>query len=219
MNRRRFLLLAGVLPALARRAACERLRKPDWRNPAAYIRYLQRSREPDVERIRQQIARGPQDLARERAAARREGIPATPAALLPPAPPAELNAAPLYEKLVRLLKEKPLDEHADEFIGRLGPRFVPTPEQLAVLRRALAERRDVMELVHQAADRPQCLFRRDWSLGPKTPFYGEFSTMRQAIRLLNAEGTCWRRTTTFPRQWQTWLAGSELPNTPPRTRS
>jgi hypothetical protein len=40
--------------------------------------------------------------------------------------------------------------------------------------------------VHQATDRPQCAFRRDWSQGPAMKF-PEFATLRSAARLLRVE--------------------------------
>lgn len=76
------------------------------------------------------IETGTRDLARQRAAAQREGIPLTPKEFQRPSPPPELDAAPIYEQLTRLLKEKPLDETA----LRLGSRYQYGPEDVAAAR-------------------------------------------------------------------------------------
>jgi hypothetical protein len=111
------------------------------------------------------IETGTSDLARQRAAARREGIPLTPREIQRPSPPPALDAAPIYEQLTRLLKEKPLDEKLEAAAQRLGSRSQYGPEDVAAARKLLADRQDVMTLVHRATDRPQCVFQRDWSPG------------------------------------------------------
>lgn len=61
-----------------------------------------------------------------------------------------------------------------------------TPEQIAAVRRTLAARQDVITLVHQAADRPQCVFVRDWNKGLDLEF-PEYPRMREAARLIKDE--------------------------------
>ena len=134
--------------------------------------------------MRQFIAAGPAALAREEAAARQAGVPLDPAQLQQPLPPPGQNAAPLYIKLTQLLHDKPLGlpkygEGMDAFHSY-------TPAQIASVRQTLASRRDVMTLVHQAADKPQCVFARDWSNGLEMEF-PEYQTQREAARLLETE--------------------------------
>jgi hypothetical protein len=132
------------------------------------------------------IETGPRDRARQRAAARREGIPLTPQEFQRPSPPPEQDAAPIYEQLTRLLKEKPLDEKLELSAERLGSRYQYGTEDVAAARKLLADRQDVMALVHQATDRPQCVFQRDWLRAPSLLF-PEFAPMRAAARLLKVE--------------------------------
>jgi hypothetical protein len=53
-------------------------------------------------------------------------------------------------------------------------------------RQLLANRRDVLALIHQAAARPACVFERKWSLGP-AELFPEYSRMRMAARWLMGE--------------------------------
>ncbi len=146
---------------------------------ALLVRYQQQTR-----LVRQFITAGPANLAREQAAARQAGIPLTPSQLQKPLPPPSQNAAPLYEKLTKLHKDKPLNlpkygEGMDAFHSY-------TPAQIATVRKILANRQDVMTLVHQAADKPQCVFTRDWKQGIVLEF-PEYQKQREAARLLKTE--------------------------------
>lgn len=132
------------------------------------------------------VETGAKDLARQRAAARRAGIPVTaeelPRRLVPP----DQNAAPIYVQLARLLEEKPLDPELHNAAARLGPRYQDGPANVPRARELLSSRPDVMGLIHQAVSRPHCDFQRDWSRG--APLLSrEYSTMRTAARLLRAE--------------------------------
>ncbi len=129
-------------------------------------------------------AAGPAHLAREEAAARREGIPLTAHELQQPLPPASQNAAPLYVKLTKLLHDKPLG--LPKYAEGMDAFHSYTPAQIAAVRQTLAARRDVLALVHQAADKPRCVFTRDWSLGADMPF-PEYQWMREAARLIETE--------------------------------
>jgi hypothetical protein len=68
----------------------------------------------------------------------------------------------------------------------LGAGRSTTPEELAAVRKMLEKRQDAIDLIHRATDRPCCAFRPDWSHGPPL-LYHEFSTLRAAARLLQAE--------------------------------
>lgn len=138
---------------------------------------------------------GPASLRREEAAARREGIPLSARDLQAPAPPPARNAAPLYVALTALLKARPLG--LPGYAEGMSAAHADTPAQIAAARQALAARRDVMGLVHRAADRPQCVFVRDWSLGAKLEF-PELKTEREAARLLQAESYLLARDGHFP---------------------
>ena len=133
---------------------------------------------------RREIAAGPASLARELAAARREGVPLTAQELQPPLPPAGQNAAPLYTKLTTLLYDKPLG--LPKYAEGMDAFHAYTPAQIAAVRQTLAARQDVMTLVHQAADKPRCVFVRDWNQGVQLNF-PEFMPMREAARLIKTE--------------------------------
>jgi hypothetical protein len=137
--------------------------------------------------VRRFIAAGPTDLAREQAAARREGVPLDPRQLQAPLPAADQNAAPLYDRLTRLFHDKPLRLPTSAEKGLSSTRPCP-PAEIAEARRALASRPEVMALVHQAADRPRCVFAHDWSTVMLTDApMPEYQTMRHAVRLLQTE--------------------------------
>jgi hypothetical protein len=136
--------------------------------------------------LRRQIRRGPRDLARQRAAARREGIALSPAGLRQPPSPAGQNAAPVYRRLARLLKAKPLDPTARSITRDLGVRIAHSPAEVERVRELLARRADVMALVLAATDRPRCDFGRDWSQAPDLVLLPPSSAMRQGLILLSA---------------------------------
>ena len=134
--------------------------------------------------MRQFIAAGPANLAREQAAARQAGIPLDASQLQKPLPPPSQNAAPIYVKLTKLLKDKPLN--LPKYAAGMYVSHSYTPAQIATIHKLLASRQDVMMLVHEAADKPQCVFVRDWNKGPKLEF-PEYQPMREAARLIETE--------------------------------
>jgi len=134
--------------------------------------------------MRRFIAAGPANLAREEAAARQAGIPLTARQLQRPLPPPSQNAAPLYVKLTKLLHDKPLG--LPKYAEGMDAFHAYTPQQVAGVRKTLAARLDVMTLVHQAADRPQCVFMRQWGKGIDLAF-PEYQPMREAARLIETE--------------------------------
>ena len=137
--------------------------------------------------VRQFVEAGPANLAREEALARQEGIPLDPKQLQKPLPPPSYNAAPLYTQLTQLLRDKPLDlpSYAK---GGMNSSYDYLPTQIEEVRALLASRPDVMGLIHQAADKPQCVFLHDWSTamltGEPLP---ELQTMHKAARFLQIE--------------------------------
>lgn len=187
LARRIPLLLVGILALLAGSGSKGRAAKLDPRDLLGSLRRLQHSRAPEARAILHVIESGPRDLAFQRSAARHEGLPLTPAELQPPSPPPALNAAPIYAQLRQVLRERPIDQRGEETLSWMGARFTHTPGELAAARQFLAARPDVMNLIHQAADRPWCVFHHPWKFGLGLIFT-EGATMREAERLLKGEG-------------------------------
>ena len=86
--------------------------------------------------------------------------------------------------LTKLLHDKPL--HLPKYAEGMDAFHSYTPAQIAAVRQTLAARQDVMTLVHQAADKPKCVFVRDWNQGVTLDF-PEFDPMREAARLIKTE--------------------------------
>ena len=154
------------------------------KDPVAYFRYLQTSADPPAVALRKRIENGPADLASAQAAALKEGLILDPAKMQRPLPPEGQNAAPLYAKLAKLLKDKPLN--LPLYAQPLAADQTYTPEQITIVKRIYDGRPEVWALVHQAADAPQCVVVRDWAnkegfVAPDLPTY------REAERLLRTE--------------------------------
>ena len=158
--------------------------RPDFANLPAYLTALNRSTDPEAKLIRRQIADGPADLARERTAAEKEGILTRPAELQPPPPPADQNAAPLYLQLDALRKQKPL--YLPLYAQPLNGRYAYTPEQIAAVQKEYDARQDIFTLLHQATDKPQCVFVHDRSQGFYVSF-PEYTGLRESAREINTE--------------------------------
>lgn len=156
------------------------------KDPVAYFHYLQTSTDPPAVALRKQIENGPADLASAQAAALKEGLILDPAKLQRPLPPEGQNAAPLYIKLAKMLKDRPLSLPIYAQPLRGGQNY--TPEQIVAVNRIYTSRPEVWVLLHQAADAPQCVGVRDW----KNIFGNVFPALaayREAERLLTTE-TC-----------------------------
>jgi hypothetical protein len=187
MGKIKILLLAiGILAALV---GCTRQAAPaadSSRDTLAFLRHYGSFSDAEAKKITRQIKAGPHDLAIQLAAAGREHILLKLGDLQPTLPPPEQNAAPIYIQLMRLLKAHPLDPATDKVTGSLGMRVPHSPEELDAVRRMLSQRKDVMQLVHEAANKSECVFQRDWSRGLLLEF-PEYPTIREAARLLSAE--------------------------------
>lgn len=153
-----------------------------------YLRRLDRTRPREAAEAQREIANGARNLAAERAAWRRAGLPLTRAELKMPALPPEQDAAPIYREFVRLLQAQPLDPQLTQILADLDRRRPHTGEQTTALRTLLEDRHDVMALIHQAGDRPGCSLRSDWGQ-LEGALWREMSAMRQAVRLLRAESS------------------------------
>lgn len=174
--------LAVLLPAPTARA--QAVPSDRGRDPLGYLHDLEASSDPQAVAVRRQVAGGPAALARAHDAAAKAGIPLDAAALQKPLPPDGENAATAYAALARLLRDKPL--RLPMYAQPLGTGYAYTPAQLAAVQKIYDSRRDVWDLVHQAADRPRCVFVRDWKQGPAVLF-PEYQWLREASRLLNTE--------------------------------
>jgi hypothetical protein len=151
------------------------------------LRRLQRSSDPAARAFLRQIDQGARDLALQRAAARREGIPLSGRDLV--ATHRGRNAAILYSQLAQLMRQKPLDQRPAFLASTLGSRYAFSADELAAVRQMLAARHDVTDLLHQAADSPFCVLPHDWAKGAwdAANFMPYYATMREAGRLLKAE--------------------------------
>lgn len=158
---------------------------PDWAHLGAYENALRHSRNPKAIAIRNQINAGPADLVRERTEAQRAGIPVTIAQLTPPLLPAGQNAAPLYVRWNALRRSKPLRLPA--YAAPMSGRYAYTPAQIAEAQTAVDTNHDVFVLLHQATDKPQCVF----TTGIKDSITGLIdpsnASLREAARELETE--------------------------------
>ena len=169
------LLLAASLAAPAGGGAKPSVPAFDQNDVLGSIRRIRRSPTPEARAIARQIESGPHDLALQRAAARQDGMPLSPAQLEATTPPAALNAALVYAWLARVLEARPQDSRTLQIAGRLGAGRATTPDELAAVRKMREKRQDAIDLIHRATDRPRCAFRPDWSRGPPL-LIREFST-------------------------------------------
>ncbi len=181
------LTLAVVgLVALAGCGKAQPLGKLDLRSIDGYVKRLNTSDTAEAKAIRKQLADASAARTREWAAVQRDGLPVDPDELQRPSPPPDQDAAPDYVRLTALLKAKPIpDDARDALYAVVGSRE-PSAAEVSVLRRLLAERRDIVDLIRQATGKPQCVFQRKWSLGPMT-LTPEYAYMRSAARLIRAE--------------------------------
>ena len=176
------LILALLLSASCVHAAPP---KPNFADLPAYLKALNASTDSEARAIRQHIAAGPADLARERIAAEKEGIPTRPDELSQALPPADQNAAPLYVQLEALRKQKPL--RFPMYAQPLNGRYAYTPEQTAVVQKEYDARQDIFTLLHQAADKPQCVFAHDYSKGFNGDSFQNYAGLRESAREINTE--------------------------------
>jgi hypothetical protein len=99
---------------------------------------------------------------------------------LPPAPTADDNAAPLYQRaFATLTADKTLGEEASPLHNPLTADLA-SPETAAMLERHAA----TLDLLRRATDKPGCLFDRDWPRPSLDMLLPEVQEMRQAARLL-----------------------------------
>ena len=175
------LTLALLLPSVLAQAAPP---KPDFANLPGYFAALKQSTDPAALAIAAQIAAGPADLARERVLAEKDGLLTRLEQLQRPLPPPDQNAAPLYGQLDRLRKQNPL--HVPMYAQPLRD-YAYTPEQIAVVQKEYDAHKDLFTLLHEAADKPQCVFVHDYSPGASGGLFTMDAGLRENARELNTE--------------------------------
>jgi len=121
---------------------------------------------------------------------------------LPPAPSAEDNAAPLYQRAFTAVA---LDKEVDELVTA----DVASDEVTAMLERHAA----ALELLRRATDKPGCRFDRDWSRPSIDMLLPEVQAMRRAARLLTLAA---RRAAADRRRRRRAGAGRRRPHPPAR---
>ena len=131
---------------------------------------------------------GPSLLEKQRAAARREGIPLTPEDLRPNPPiPDSQNAGPLLKELTKRYHALPKQERNDW--EKLSGDLLKTPadEALRVIFLDSEQRyAPLIRLAQEASALPHCDMAYDWSLGPDLLF-PEFAVLRQFARILTVK--------------------------------
>src|SRR5438876_10111450 len=159
------MLLRLAAAALLMLTGCRSHQPPGKFDPKdihGYVTRLNRSDHPEAKRIRQELANGAANLAKQRALARAEGIPLTPAELKRPKVPPAQNAGHLYQQLDQLLKANPINGYGptgkSQIETSMGPGKIYTPADIKAAQIHLAERQDVMNLIYRATDLPECDF-------------------------------------------------------------
>ncbi len=175
------LTLALLLPAPCAQAAPP---PPNFADLPGYFRALNQSADPAAAAIRAQIAAGPADLVRERELAEKVGLRTRPVQMQPPLPPAGQNAAPLYVQLDALRRRNPL--HLPLYAQPLGSDAY-TPGQIAIVQKEVDAHQDLFTLLHQAADKPQCVFARDYSGSLNGNAFTNYQALRENAREINTE--------------------------------
>ena len=117
-------------------------------DPVGFLRFIETSPSPQAQSARREIAAGPAALAHARAEAQKEGIAVFAAQLNPALPPDDRNAAPLYLKLAQRVHDRSLE--APPLSAARDP-----------VQKNLDDSREIVALLRQATDRPQCVFPPD----------------------------------------------------------
>jgi len=194
-----FCLLAGGLTHAAPPPALDK-------DPVGFLRFVQSSPAPRAKVARRAIAAGPASLARERALAQGEGIAVFPAQLNRPLPPDDQNAAPLYLKAEALRRGK---LRLPNYAETLSARYAYTPEQLSRIQKIYDDNPEVFALLHQATDRPLCVFPRDWTKDAFA-FPSQFAGLRESARELRTESVLLAERGRFPEAILTQTRGYRL---------
>ncbi|MGO8671685.1 MAG: hypothetical protein ACLQVD_10020 [Capsulimonadaceae bacterium] len=144
------------------------------RNINGYELALSWSPNPRAAAIRQQIANGPRDLAKQIAACKAEGISLTVPTATVLAP--NKNAALVYADIKRIMQASPMNYpvYADPFRRNVAY----TAAQLDAVRHYFASRPDIMSRLRKVTAMPDCVPAAD---------YQSSATMRECAREVNTQ--------------------------------
>lgn len=156
-----------------------------FRDVRSYLGRLERDHPAEATAARREIAHGAQAVAEQRAAWEKAHLPVTSDKLREAPPPTTPDAAPLYQELVRAMDAQSLTLGLWDIVGDMKGRLALSPGQREALRRLLADRQQVLDLIHEAGDRRYCSLRADQSSSGTLAH--EHMAMQQAMRLLRAE--------------------------------
>jgi len=125
--------------------------------------------------------------------ARKSGLPVTTAELATTAPPASENAATAYARMTALLNTQPISQE-DMSLEKYSRLAHPTIAQTHQIKSSLARRSDLLQLAHQAASRPNCVFATDWkNPNPAAIIFPDLKTVREAARIISSESVLMAR--------------------------
>ncbi|MGV3618647.1 MAG: hypothetical protein ACO1SV_25265 [Fimbriimonas sp.] len=129
------------------------------------------------------VGRAAGTLEGDLAELRRTGFPTEPADLNRPQPAnPDANAAPLYVQATKLLREGSSADQAMRKVSQ-GLSAKAKPDQVREAEVAYSELSDLIDLAERAADRPECVFDRDWSKGYALEFR-EYRPLKDLAKLL-----------------------------------
>lgn len=129
----------------------------------------------------------PYNLRAEKAAARREGIPLTYAEIpWKPVPPAQ-DAARQYEEIRRRRKANDFTPAEEATREKMAERRPLTAHEEAVIRRAFATRRSMLDALHRAAGMPEYAHPKPIPASAARLPSGGYSPAVDAVRMLRDE--------------------------------
>lgn len=173
--------MTSVLALVGARAHAGEKQPPEWLHPAHYVVLLQQSRRKEDRAAAARIEGGPAALEEMMDAAKAAGIDFD--ADRKPADAAR-DAAADYDRLSEILRTRPLQPAENAAVASTAGSARPDGATAAAVRRLLESRRDVFDLLHHAADKPECSFPIGELFVRLT---GRGASMRYLARLLAAE--------------------------------
>lgn len=138
---------------------------------------------PQSDDLTSLAARYPQDLA----LAKKAGLAVSVAEFVRPVPPADRNAAVVYDQMVKVLNTRPI-AGPDQVLDYLAAPTYASAGELQAAEAALSSRADLVAFVHQAASRPDCYFVKNWTQpNPAQVAYPEMTALLEASHILTAQ--------------------------------
>src|ERR1043166_149439 len=117
------------------------------------------------------------ELKKEIDSARKSGYPVSAKELQRPLPPPDQNAALLYLQWHDLRYKSNRITSQDDFTMSEAYSLNANEAQIAAARKVYQEKKEAFDLIHAAVARPQCVFVKDYSLGP-AQIFPELADMR-----------------------------------------